>query len=196
MAREKIRMVVERIWRKGRERLRKRIRTARRGRGKRQESQYYELGGVVRVKVGDEVLEKLDKKEPIRYGGVSTDREEDEILRLPANFKVTPPLRLEDIVTEIQAGGVRARQDEWTRWKEGEEQERLEGLRMRHQDPGMMLEDVTVSDNRLMYDPEEKKLKHRHMRPQQMPNHKGVELPGPMENRNMEVRLQMVIARV
>ena len=102
-------------------------------------------------------------------------------------------MRLEDIVTEIQVRGVRARRDEWSKLVEMEQQERLEGLRMVHQNPNMELEDVTVSDNRHFYNHEEKMMRHRHLRPHQMPSYKGAELPGPMSDRNMEVRLQMVL---
>ena len=149
------------------------------------------------MKVGDKVLEKMKKVEPIRYGGVQTDGDEDSILRLPANFKVAPPLILEDIATEIQVGGVRARLDERERCREAEERERLEALRLSHQDPNLRLEDVRVSRNNTnWYNAEEKKVNHSHLRPNQMPRHKVMDLPGPMEDARMEMRLQAVLGEL
>ena len=97
----------------------------------KREEQFYDLGGGVGVRIGDEVLEDRngDKPRVVRYGGVTLDSDEEDILRLPAKFKTAPPLDLIDIMTEVQVGGNRARA-EWRREKrEMEEEERLETMR-------------------------------------------------------------------
>ena len=150
--------------------------------------------GGAKVRVGDDVLNGAELRDPIRYGGVETTEKENKILRLPANLKVPPPLRMEDIETEIEFGGAIAMFQELSRRREQDEQWNLEHCRLARDDPDLVQSDVRCRRPEVeFYNNQKKEINHRGLKPREMPNNKTATLPYPIEGGAFESKLQVLM---
>jgi hypothetical protein len=80
-------------------------------RKERRQEDHYKLPGGEVVPVSDEALGEEEEvvEKVLKYGGVELDADEEAVLRMPAKFKVPPKLKIEEIITELHTGAVKAR---------------------------------------------------------------------------------------